>query len=133
MIYYTTKSGNLGVSLDDGETIFNHAGRRMAVNSAWEETEAKWDDLTEACQKAAEAVEEFEYSKAASAQEEVEAKWQAKEEAKERKRIAAEKRAAWLKTPEGLAYLARKDSEMNKMMGEVCRLVGMDDMAKLYE
>lgn len=57
MIYYVMQTGNLGVSIDGGKTLFNHVGRMMAVNSAWEETDAEWGDLTIACQEAVYRVE----------------------------------------------------------------------------
>ena len=113
-IFYKTKSGNLGVSVDEGETLFNHVGRQMPVNAAWDEVDAEWSDLSEACAAAAEkAVARMDAAvdNVVRIAEEKELRRKAAEAA--RKAAAEERRRqyeAWAASPEGKRRLAAESA-----------------------
>lgn len=104
-IYYTTQTGNLGVSLDGGKTLFNHMGRRMPVNTAWDESCADWEDLSIECRTMAGKLVENEDEKAdtilAVTEEKLRVETDKKERIAEKNRIAKEQREAFLASPKG--------------------------------
>jgi hypothetical protein len=49
-VFFQTVAGSVGISFDDGLTLYNHMGRYMSVTTAWtEQRDGEFVDLTEAC------------------------------------------------------------------------------------
>ncbi len=107
MIFYTTKTGNLGVSLDGSATLFNHFGKHMEVGAAWKVTDATLSDLSKPC---AEAVEHHrrEQDKTAEALTGYDQKQVA---ARQRKRAVAKYKAKIAELEAELAELSRAETE----------------------
>lgn len=128
--FFVTKTGNLGVSTDDGETIINHAGRRMPITAAWEETDGSVEDLTDAATEVlVEALKEAEDAEQAEADrmseqqaETARQREEMKRAEEERKRLRAERaaaRAAYLKTPAGQAEMRQLRKDLARVFAAI--------------
>lgn len=132
MIFYTTGTGNIGVSIDEGATIINHQGRRLplspAMSRVWfESDEVEVADLTADCRAAVEALGQRLDDAADAVVEKREARERAEQERKERaareraEREAAE--AAWRNSPEGRAAQRRADERFARETRALLALV----------
>lgn len=128
MMFFTTGTGNIGVSVDEGETIINHQGRRLplspAMSRVWFETdEAEVEDLTPDCRAAAEALgaklDEVADADLRREEERREAVRREREEREERSRAHSE----WLNSPEGRAVTARRDAAFARDVRALLRTV----------